>query len=165
MEQLPNINEKYSIIQFNENEGRILVHFLRKNFEHWIDVPIENAAYITGLSLDNYIMSFAPVEIPVLQLKIKPENADYIASLVVNKFGRKANYLRERDRLLARRAMALSSSDWTQLPDVLKTMSEEEKQQWERFRQELRDITKQAGFPEKFNWPQRPYTMGTIVYE
>jgi hypothetical protein len=165
MEQLPNINEKYSIIHFIEDEGRILVHFLRKKYEHWINVPIENGAYITGLSLDNYIMSFAPVEIPAPQLKIKPENADYISSLVVNKFGRKANYLRERDRLLARRAMALSSSDWTQLPDVQEQMTQEDRQLWKTFRQQLRDLTVQPGFPEKVNWPQRPYTMGTIVYE
>jgi hypothetical protein len=165
MEQLPNINKKYSIINFIEDEGRILVHFLRKNYEQWIDIPVENNLYITGLSLDNHIMSFAPVEKVVSILKNKPSNASYISSLVVNKYVHNADYLRKRDKLLARRNMALSSSDWTQLPDAQEQMTEEDRQWWKIFRQQLRDLTKQPGFPEKVNWPQRPHIMGTIVYE
>lgn len=165
MEQLPNINKKYSILQFSEDEGKILVHYLRKRFERWIDIPQENNSYITGLALDNYIMSFAPVEEVRPQIYSAPDNADYIASLVVDKYHRTANYLRQRADLLRRREMALISSDWTQLPDVQEQMTEEDRQWWKTFRQELRDLPAQPGFPEKINWPQRPHTMGTIIYE
>lgn len=45
----------------------------------------------------------------------------------------------------------LSQSDWTQVADapVDKTV-------WATYRQELRDITKQEGFPDNVTWPVRP---------
>lgn len=46
----------------------------------------------------------------------------------------------------------LKSTDWTQLPDV----PEGTKQKWAKYRQELRDITKQKGFPENIKWPKAP---------
>lgn len=39
----------------------------------------------------------------------------------------------------------LEESDWTQMPDS--PLSEERKGAWAEYRQELRDITKQEGFP------------------
>lgn len=45
----------------------------------------------------------------------------------------------------------LSESDWTQVADapVDKTL-------WATYRQALRDITKEAGFPWEINWPVAP---------
>ena len=53
---------------------------------------------------------------------------------------------------LTRRAAELSSSDWTQFSDV----SLPNKQAWAVYRQELRDITKQTGYPTNVVWPTRP---------
>jgi len=50
----------------------------------------------------------------------------------------------ERDRLLA-------ECDWTQLPDA-----PTDKDLWAAYRQALRDIPQQPGFPDKINWPERP---------
>ena len=50
-----------------------------------------------------------------------------------------------RDRLLA-------ECDWTQLPDV----PDATKTKWQRYRQALRDITAQPGFPERIEWPTPP---------
>lgn len=53
---------------------------------------------------------------------------------------------------LTRRQQLLESSDWTQLPDVpMATRSA-----WSDYRQALRDITDQVGFPQSINWPVRP---------
>jgi hypothetical protein len=50
------------------------------------------------------------------------------------------------------RAQLLQSSDWTQLPDVpLAT-----KEAWAVYRQALRDITLQAGYPLAIDWPLAP---------
>jgi hypothetical protein len=50
------------------------------------------------------------------------------------------------------RDQLLSQSDWTQLPDVpLAT-----KALWEPYRQELRDITDQPGYPYDIVWPTPP---------
>lgn len=56
-----------------------------------------------------------------------------------------ANVRWKRDALLAK-------SDWTQLPDVpLAT-----KEAWAAYRQALRDITEQPGFPFDVVWPEPP---------
>jgi hypothetical protein len=49
------------------------------------------------------------------------------------------------NKLLAERLSLLSSSDWTQLPDV--PLTEVQKTEWAIYRQKLRDITKQQEFP------------------
>ena len=54
-----------------------------------------------------------------------------------------ANLRNERDRLL-------SETDWMALSDV--TMSTE----MQSYRQALRDITGQAGFPYSVTWPTKP---------
>lgn len=53
----------------------------------------------------------------------------------------------ERDRLLA-------ATDWTQLPDVPQAT----KDLWAPYRQALRDVTEQPGFPHDIEWPEPPET-------
>lgn len=55
---------------------------------------------------------------------------------------------------LAKRNALLASSDWTQLPDV--PLSVEQKSDWAAYRQQLRDITSQTGFPDNIAWPIEP---------
>ena len=49
------------------------------------------------------------------------------------------------------RTQKLSDSDWTQLAD-----SPENKAAWATYRQALRDIPTQAGFPWEVQWPTQP---------
>lgn len=51
-----------------------------------------------------------------------------------------------------KRDALLSASDWTQLPDV----PLETKALWATYRQALRDITDQTGFPFDVVWPESP---------
>ncbi len=51
-----------------------------------------------------------------------------------------------------KRDYILAQSDWTQLPDV----PLEAKAAWATYRQALRDVTDQPGFPENVIWPERP---------
>ena len=44
----------------------------------------------------------------------------------------------------------ISKSDWMGCSDVV--MSDE----WRQYRQELRDITTQEGFPHNVDWPDEP---------
>jgi hypothetical protein len=46
----------------------------------------------------------------------------------------------------------LKESDWTQLGDV----PQEKKDEWAAYRQQLRDLTKQEGFPRDVHWPNMP---------
>jgi hypothetical protein len=45
----------------------------------------------------------------------------------------------------------LKESDWTQVADA-----PVDKAAWATYRQALRDITEQAGFPNNINWPTKP---------
>ena len=55
-------------------------------------------------------------------------------------------------KVRAQRGRLLAQSDWTQLPDVPLTTKEE----WAVYRQALRDITEQSGFPTAVVWPTAP---------
>jgi len=64
------------------------------------------------------------------------------------------------DLAYAQRAAALQSSDWTQLPDV--PLTDEQRAAWVTYRQELRDVPSQPGFPGDIIWPIAPdSTVGT----
>lgn len=58
--------------------------------------------------------------------------------------GIEVSALRTRDSLL-------TQSDWTILPDA-----PTDKKAWKAYRQALRDITKQPGFPDNITWPTKP---------
>ena len=51
---------------------------------------------------------------------------------------------KKRDRLLA-------DSDWTQVPDAPVDQAA-----WATYRQKLRDLPQQKGFPSKVTWPKKP---------
>lgn len=55
-------------------------------------------------------------------------------------------------RARQQRNAQLRASDWTQLPDMPETI----RQAWGRYRQALRDLPQQPGFPQQIHWPQAP---------
>ena len=56
------------------------------------------------------------------------------------------------DAVREERTRRLAASDWTQLPDVpLATQAA-----WATYRQALRDVPEQAGFPTEITWPTPP---------
>jgi hypothetical protein len=48
----------------------------------------------------------------------------------------------------------LMQTDWTQLPDA--QITSERRQLFAEYRQQLRDVTAQPGFPWDINWPVKP---------
>jgi len=52
----------------------------------------------------------------------------------------------------ANRNKLLQSSDWTQLQDISNSV----RSAWVTYRQALRDISSQTGFPFNINWPEQP---------
>ena len=58
-----------------------------------------------------------------------------------------ANARTQRDKLL-------SDTDWTQTDDA--PLSSEDKESVRKYRQGLRDITAQSGFPQAVVWPEKP---------
>ena len=62
---------------------------------------------------------------------------------------------REREQLAKearnQRDALLADSDWTQVPDAPVDSTA-----WADYRQALRDVPEQAGFPEEVTWPEKP---------
>ena len=54
----------------------------------------------------------------------------------------------------ASRASLLEKSDWTQLPNG--PLTAEKQAEWQTYRQALRDITTQSGYPYTVSWPTKP---------
>ena len=58
---------------------------------------------------------------------------------------------RQADEVRSRRDALLSASDWTQAADAPVDQAA-----WATYRQALRDIPQQAGFPASVDWPVKP---------
>lgn len=52
------------------------------------------------------------------------------------------------------RNLRLAYTDWTQLPDA--PLTAEQKAAYAEYRQALRDVPEQAGFPDAIEWPEEP---------
>jgi len=55
------------------------------------------------------------------------------------------------DRVRAERDRLLTASDWTQVADAPADATA-----WATYRQALRDVPQQEGFPENIKWPEKP---------
>lgn len=60
----------------------------------------------------------------------------------------------EAEMAVKHRNKALIDSDWTQMPDS--PLTTEQKAAWAEYRQALRDVTAQEGFPSSIQWPVAP---------
>lgn len=158
------LRNRYRIVGFWPDEHRVEVYFPERKENRMVILPVDAGRYPEGNDLDNYIMSFFPGVPATKQSTQQAENQEYIQALVKERYNVRANVLEKRNRLLAMRYEALSSSDWTQLPDVQATMPDEDKRLWKEFRQALRDITKQPGWPDNVEWPKRPFLFGVTIF-
>lgn len=70
---------------------------------------------------------------------------EYSQEEIAIRTAEKAGHVREE------RNQKLKDSDWTQLPD-----SPVDKEAWAVYRQDLRNISQQAGFPWDVTWPEKP---------
>jgi hypothetical protein len=110
------------------------------------DLPLQGQHVIEGLANDDsqYVSNGAVVDMPYrpsLHHKFNYETKQWMPDPTAAQISVRA----QRDQLLA-------SSDWTQLPDV----PLETKQAWAAYRQELRDIPAQSGYPFNIVWPTPP---------
>lgn len=92
----------------------------------------ENEGFVVGIyDPKNYVVSDGKVVDRVYDQELKFEEESSQVKLL-------------RDSMLLQ-------SDWTQLPD-----SPVDKSAWAEYRQALRDLTSQEGFPSNVNWPVKP---------
>lgn len=114
---------------------------------------------------------WANTEQTMLDLQVRPEGSEtfvpYCAMVcgeqqatdlfnraVAGEFGEVApvSAARYEVKVRGQRDVLLQASDWSQLPDVPQGL----KDQWAAYRQALRDIPSQSGFPFNVTWPTSP---------
>lgn len=163
MVQLAN---KFHICSFNPEKHEIAVYFRdhRTVAPVLIRLPVVDGLYPEGQDLENYILSFQPI-VPQEEPRVDARNAEYIAGLVKEPTKLPSKVINAKKAAIHKRTMMLYGSDWTQLPDAQETLDEEEKIRWKRYRQDLRDITKQPGWPLDVVWPKQPFLFEVTMYE
>lgn len=86
----------------------------------------------------------------VMTWEIHEPPPDEIARLESEQRERLPSAIRfNRDMILRKYVDSIGFLHW-------EAMSEEERQQWKKFRQDLLDITEQDGFPDNVIWPELP---------
>ena len=123
-------------------------------------VPLDSAYLFTTFDVTTYELTTKPhestaekyfkfVEAPVLR-----EDMSALQTWIqvpMDKDEKLVAYQVKVDEVKGKRDGMLIASDWTQLPDV--TMLQTVKDGWAVYRQALRDISKQSGYPWMITWP------------
>lgn len=100
----------------------------------------------TIYSYDEYILAMTDRD--GLEKIVQDNLPVWLAYAKVAETDNQAQAMRDkRDKLLA-------DTDWTQADDA--PLSSEDKESVRKYRQALRDITAQSGFPQEVKWPEKP---------
>lgn len=113
----------------------------------------------TSIECEVLFAEFSPEWLPFGARADDPEahGREIFSRCMSGEFGSVGAYVPPTEEFIAEQARAkrnslLSASDWTQLPDVPQAT----KDLWVAYRQALRDVTSQAGFPASIAWPTPP---------
>jgi hypothetical protein len=145
---------KYTI--YKKSNGEIVSQFGGSLEILNLNLDSETQDYIEGTYLREkyYINNGTPVEItaqPESWYEFNYDTKEWVENEEVAK-----------ERCLEKRKQLLLDSDWTQLPNG--PFTSEQQTAWATYRQALRDVTEQAGYPLNVTWPQKP-TANETVYQ
>jgi hypothetical protein len=150
---------EYKIVEFNEATGQVTIQV--EGFPLFsVDLPIdENKKLPVGEELKAYLKGFIPTWHVERQEKLSGgiANAEEIRKLVTPLPQVIENTLSLEEleaQIRQRRNAGLQQSDWTQVNDVNLTTVEIDA--WKAYRQALRDLPAQEGFPSNVIWPLPP---------
>ncbi len=149
------MNIKTEIISFSSDTGSLCVKYfsdeLPDGLVYNIDIPLKDGVYPSKDEIDGLIKHMTPTgqleriaalkKLSVPDYLVHSEKSDVFAINITEQIRNQRNIL-------------LSNTDWTQTLDA--PLSDIEKAEWSRYRQELRDISNQEGFPENILWPVVP---------
>lgn len=148
------MNYDYNIIHFTQ--GILTVEL----GDQLIGVPlfVENGLYPTGDTLDAIIQKQIEAVLSTPKTQTTATNEAEILALV-KPSKRKQSTEDAIKYVLSRRGQLLDATDWTQTVDS--PLSDSIKNQWKIYRQALRDMTKQPGYPSQVIWPVPPFAVET----
>lgn len=138
----------YKIINYYEEYGELEILFEETDNTFNVIIPIVNGSFVTGDSLAQVLSSFQSVS-KTEERKTSVSTVDNIDDIkaLVNEDDCKISVRKRRKKLLL-------DSDYTQFADS--PLPETKKELWATYRQQLRDISLQEGFPLNIIWPTLP---------
>lgn len=137
---------QYKIRSVDAANGTFVIEFdgLRP-LNMWI--PHNDTGFLTGQELEDAIQTLYPWDVSQSDKYAAFTNGHEIEALIE---AAPAPALTE-DQIRQQRDIALLRSDWTQAADA--PITAEQKNAWATYRQALRDVPTQSGFPANVNWP------------
>lgn len=139
----------YKIRSVDLSKGSFVIEFDGvEPLNFWI--PFNENGYMTGDELENAIQQMYPWHIQHAQNVSTFTNGDEIAARVEVA----PEPEKTAEQIRGQRNVLLMRSDWTQVADA--PLTAEQKAAWSTYRQALRDVTEQAGFPASVVWPTAP---------
>ena len=140
------MTQQYKIRSVDLENGTFVVEFDGlQPLNMWI--PHDEQGFLVGEALDIAIQQMYPWDAAQRDKFKTFTNGAELQSLVEPVEITEEQIRQERNFMLMR-------SDWTQVEDA--PLTAEQKSNWVVYRQALRDITTQAGFPVNTNWPTQP---------
>jgi hypothetical protein len=148
---------KHEIVSFESASGSIVVRYWTDQFPdgltYSIDLPVENGAFPSETRIHELIEAHSPVG--QIRRFVEARTADVPTFLRDLAGSSPADAMLDRaSAMRLTRNRLLSESDWSQLPDA--PLGELERAAWAEYRQALRDLPNQAGFPSDVAWPLSP---------
>lgn len=150
------MSTQYKIIDFDEAAAQVTIR-VSDLAPIVVDLPIDDAGNLpTGEALALYLTGFVPTWHFERQQKLANgvSNASAIAALVEPEPIEQPTSEQLAAQARSRRDTLLSASDWTQTLDA--PLTQLERAAWASYRQGLRDVPAQSGFPESVVWPASP---------
>jgi hypothetical protein len=145
----------YKIIRLDEQLVQITVEY-DTGYTTAFDLPIDdNGKALDGVELDAYILGLCPPSLinPVSNVEAIVNLLD--AEYIENKQKETIELTNPKYNLaIEARDKKLSDSDWSQLSDA--GLSELEAVVWQEYRQTLRDLPGNQGFPDMIIYPIAP---------
>jgi hypothetical protein len=152
----------YKILDYNETNHTILVESGKVQLA--LSIPIVDKQYVSEAELEKFIISVFSEHARRQDLTSGITNKDSIRKLVetpkpIEPVVIKTLSTEEKTEKLAYNAKhdrteLIKLCDWTQLADV--NLSADELAAWNKYRQDLRDLSKQSGYPWTIVWPTPP---------
>jgi hypothetical protein len=138
----------YEILSTDAKTGTMEVRYTRHGHEPvLVAVPLPRV----GVGLKEIVAAYAPLavwevaEAPFAEVEVGA-SGEMDLSVTAPVADLAAQLRAERD-------LRLMQTDWIYLPDVTPP---EDVASWEAYRQALRDVPQQVGFPGEVRWPVRP---------
>jgi len=144
------------IISFDEATCQVVV-YVEGLAPYAVDLPInEDGSTLEGDDLEQYLRGFYPSQYFDRKEKLKNgiKNAESVRAKVRPLPPTELSDEQLANEARLQRSILLAQSDWTQLSDV--QFSSVLADAWRSYRQALRDITLQTGFPKEIQWPLDP---------